>query len=183
MPKRTFLGERIHPQMPELAATQTDVYAALNAYLDRALDILGAWGNWLNEHDRMIVSSELTGLQKHLYSAVGLTEDLTELGQARTELLAEARRSGFTCSTLKQLAQSLPQWRTKSELRRKVNNVEMSMTHLRRLNVASWMLVHHCARHANETMLLMTEGSTVQGAYISAPHADTSGGQLLDTQI
>jgi hypothetical protein len=166
---------------------QTDLhdslYSSLESYLVSAMETLSSWGEWLSEHERLVLDSDLVALESHAALAVPLQADLASLRARRSTVLDEAHAAGFTCSTLKLLAQALPQWRANVEFRQRVKNVERSMASLRRLNTAAWLLVNQCAHVIDETLLLMTSGSTMNGAYIDVPHADTTGGQILDTQV
>lgn len=159
-----------------------DVYRSLDNYLDSALEILSKWGQWLSEHERHVLESGPEALLAHAAGAEQLHGELVELSERRSELLALAHAAGFECSTLKQLAQTLPQWH-QPEFRARVKSVERSMANLRRLSTAAWLLVNQCSRVVNEAMLLMTQGSTMQSVYVAVPHADTSGGQILDTEM
>ena len=159
-----------------------EVYRTLDNYLDSALAILARWGQWLADHERHVLESEADALAAHAASAQELHRELAELSGRRAELLEQARTAGFVCSSLKQLAQTLPQWHD-DDFRGRVKNVERCMVNLRRLNTAAWLLVNQCSRIVDETLLLMTSGSTLQSVYIDVPHADTSGGQILDTEI
>lgn len=158
-----------------------DLYLLLNAYLTSAQEILSNWGQWLSEHEQHVLQSESDALAAHAESAGDLQDDLLQLSQRRTQLLALAHRSGLECSSLKQLAQRLPQWNL-PDFRSRVRNVELCMVNLRRLHTAAWMLVNQCTRVVDETLLLMTSGSTMQSVYVEVPHADTGGGQILDTE-
>ncbi|MFO1063254.1 MAG: hypothetical protein U0892_05225 [Pirellulales bacterium] len=162
---------------------RSELFIPLNEYLERAHDILRAWGTWLAEHERLIVGSQAARLEQHLTSAYGLTDELAALSEARGTLLAEARRAGFTCSTLKELAQSLTQWATDAGFRARVLSVEQSMAQLRRLNIAAWVLVNHCSKYVDETMSIMNSGTAMRPVYIDSPHADMIGGQILDQAI
>lgn len=159
------------------------LFASLENYLVIALEVLSSWGQWLAEHERLVLDNAVQSFEQHAAKAAHLHRDLASLSESRANLLAEACAGGFACSTLKQLAQSLPQWRRDDQFRQRVKNVEHSMARLRRLNTAAWLLVSQCARVVDETLLLMTSGSTMHSAYIDVPHADTTGGQILDTQV
>ena len=159
-----------------------ELYHSLENYLQAALEALSSWGEWLAEHERRVLSADIGSLEQHAASAQTLHSDLRVLSERREQVLADARAAGFACSTLKQLAQALPQWTSDIEFRQRIKNVERCMASLRRLNTAAWFLVNQCSRVVDQTLLLMTSGSTLQSAYIDVPHADTCGGQLLDTQ-
>ncbi|MGN6134176.1 MAG: hypothetical protein ACTHOU_06715 [Aureliella sp.] len=159
-----------------------ELYRSLERYLATASELLDRWGQWLDEHQRHVLGLDVAAMESHAESAAGLQQELGSLGQRRTEVLSAARELGLECATLKQLAQRLPQWRSVPDFPNRIHRVERSMAGLRRLNTAAWMLVSQRSRLINETMLLMTSGSTLQGAYIETPHADTYGGQLLDTE-
>ena len=162
--------------------SNTELYRSLESYLETALEVLSRWGEWLAEHERRILSTDIDSLERHSTEAQELHDDLRTLSEKRERVLSEARGAGYTCSSLKQLAQALPQWKTNPEFRQRIKNVERSMASLRRLNTATWLLVNQCSRVVDQTLLLMTSGSTMQSAYIDVPQADTCGGQLLDTQ-
>lgn len=159
-----------------------DLTRSLENYLDLALEVLSNWGQWLAEHERRVLESNFHLLVEHTIAADSLHAELLNLSQLRAAVLSEADGQGITCGTLKQLAQTLPDWHIRADLRQKVRGVENCMANLRRLNIAAWLLIHQCSRVVDETLLLMTSGSSMQGAYIDVPHADHCGGYILDTQ-
>ncbi len=165
------------------AGSVENLVLSLDKYLDSALHILAGWESWLEEHQRRVVLSQVDELEAHATSANDLHADLNRLTERRAQLLAQAREAGFTCSNLKQVAESLPQWHRHSVLRNRVRMVERSMANLRRLTTATWLLVSQCSKVVDDTLMLMTSGSALHGAYVHSPHADTIGGQILDTQI
>jgi FlgN protein len=165
------------------AMTNTELYRSLENYLETALEVLTNWGDWLAEHERRLLDRDVSSLESHAASSHDLHRELSELSERRVQVLADACKTGVLCSTLKQLAQALPEWKTQADFRQRVKNVERCMASLRRLNTAAWLLVNQCSRVVDDTLLLLTNGSTLQSVYIDVPHADTSGGQILDTQI
>lgn len=163
--------------------TADELFEALEQHFELTLEMLSNWGEWLAEHERTIMDSDIGSLQSHLTSAGDLNSAWNELSRQRGQILARARVAGYTCSTLKQLAQGLPQWNMRADFRQRVRNVERCLASLRRLNTAAWLLVNQCSRAVDDTLLLMTSGSTLQSAYIAVPHADTTGGQIFDEQV
>lgn len=161
----------------------SSLFASLDDYLRTALEVLAKWGQWLAEQERLVLDANVSALEAHAASAGDLHNDLRSLQARRARLLEDAAAAGYTCANLKQLAQALPQWLSDSQFRDRVRSVEHSMHSLRRLNLAAWLLVSQCAKVVDDTLLLMTVGSALSGAYVTVPQADTSGGQILDTQI
>ncbi len=166
-----------------MASSQTELYESLNAYLQWTVETLTRWSEWLAEHERLVLQADFRALELHAQTAVSLHDDLAKVATKRNELLAQAQAAGIQVSTLKQLAKTLPEWQSVPDLRRKVKHAERCMTTLRQLNTAAWLLINQCARVVDETMMLMTKGSTMQGAYVDVPQADMIGGQILDAQI
>jgi flagellar biosynthesis/type III secretory pathway chaperone len=159
------------------------LFASLDDYLRTALEVLANWGQWLAEQERLVLDADVLAMEAHAASAAMLQQDLQNLQARRTRLLEEAAAAGYSCANLKQLAQALPEWIRDSSFRDRVRSVEHSMHSLRRLNLAAWLLVSQCARTVDDTLLLMTCGSTLIGAYVEVPQADTSGGQILDAEV
>jgi hypothetical protein len=166
-----------------MAEPESNLFRSLDNYLERVLDVLANWADWLGEHERRVLAGAMDELGQHAGEATQLHLDLSQLSERRAAVLAAARAQGVICSTLKQLAQSLPEWQTQPEFRLRIKNVERSMTRLRRLNTAAWLLVHQCAKVVDETMLIMTSGQAKASVYGTTPHADTLGGQFLDENI
>lgn len=161
----------------------SSLFASLDDYLRTALEVLAKWGQWLSEQERLVLEANILALEAHAASAEDLQADLHALQQRRARLLEDAAAAGYSCANLKQLAQALPQWSQDAEFRDRVRSVEHSMHSLRRLNIAAWLLVSQCAKVVDDTLLLMTCGSSLSSAYVEVPHADTSGGQILDAQV
>ena len=161
----------------------SSLFSSLDDYLRTALEVLAKWGQWLAEQERLVLDANLTALEAHAESAAELHQDLKTLQARRARLLEDAVAAGYSCANLKQLAHAMPQWTEDAELRDRVRAVEHSMHSLRRLNIAAWLLVSQCSKVVDDTLLLMTCGSSLSGAYVDVPQADTSGGQILDTQV
>lgn len=161
----------------------SSLFASLDDYLRTALEVLAKWGQWLDEQERLVLEANVPAMEAHAANAVDLHNDLHSLQTRRARLLEDAAAAGYSCVNLKQLAQALPQWTEDAPFRDRVRSVEHSMHSLRRLNIAAWLLVSQCAKVVDDTLLLMTCGSSLSGAYVAVPQADTSGGQILDTQI
>lgn len=161
----------------------SSLFASLDDYLRTALDVLAKWGQWLSEQERLVLDANVSALEAHAENAQGLQSDLQALQARRSRLLEDAAAAGYSCANLKQLSQALPQWSQDTAFRDRVRAVEHSMHSLRRLNIAAWLLVSQCAKVVDDTLLLMTCGSSLTSAYVEVPHADTSGGQILDAQV
>lgn len=161
----------------------SSLFASLDDYLRTALEVLAKWGQWLAEQERLVLEANIEALEAHAASADDLHKDLRALQERRARLLEDAAAAGYSCGNLKQLAQALPQWTEDAQLRDRVRSVEHSMHSLRRLNIAAWLLVSQSAKVVDDTLLLMTCGSSLSVAYVAVPQADTSGGQILDTQV
>lgn len=168
--------------MSHVNNSDADIYPALDNYLETAVEVLSDWGDWLAENEQRVIEGDLQLLEAHARAAEQLQSDLSSLRERRAEILARARRAGITCSTLKQLAQSLPQWHTVAGFRQRVRNVERCMSNLQRMSTAAWLLVSQCSRVVDDTLMLMTAGSALQSVYVDVPQADTCGGQIFDTQ-
>lgn len=161
----------------------SSLFASLDDYLRTALEVLAKWGQWLAEQERLVLEANVPAMAAHAENSSDLNDDLKSLQARRARLLEDAAAAGYSCANLKQLAQALPQWIEDGQFRDRVRAVEHSMHSLRRLNLAAWLLVSQCAKVVDDTLLLMTCGSALSSAYVPVPHADTSGGQILDTQV
>lgn len=177
------LGEASkHPTSAMRAMSNDQLYRSLENYLHTGLEVLSGWSQWLAEHERHVLQSDIESLQAHAAGAHALQQELASLSQRRLAVLSAAQSAGFACSTLKQLAQALPQWHADSQFRQRVRKLEQCMANLRRLNTAAWLLVNQCSRVVDTALMLMTSGSALQGAYIDVPHADNRGGHILDAE-
>ncbi len=161
----------------------SSLFASLDDYLRTALEVLAKWGQWLAEQERLVLEADVPAMMAHAENSAELNGDLKSLQARRARLLEDAAAAGYSCVNLKQLAQALPQWTQDGQFRDRVRAVEHSMHSLRRLNLAAWLLVSQCAKVVDDTLLLMTCGSALSSAYVEVPHADTSGGQILDAQV
>jgi FlgN protein len=164
-------------------ANATPFFDWLDEYLQAARAVLARWQQWLAQHEQCILAGDMAAALHHAQSIGDLEAELDQLRQRRGQLLEQARGSGLPSTSLKQLAQSLPQWTSNARFRDRFREIERNLAHLRRLHTATWILVHQSLRLVDDTMLLMTCGSALCGAYIEVPQADTSGGQILDAQV
>ena len=153
---------------------------SVRTYLGQVIEISTRWSRWLAEHEQTLLLGQYAQLESQAALAHGLFAEVTGLGQRRQTLLDEAQRAvGIQASSVSQLARSLSAWRS-MEFRELVQTAQRQMAHLKRLNLATWVLVSQCARLTNETVYLLIHGQAEASVYIDSPMADNRGGQLLD---
>ncbi len=153
---------------------------SVRTYLGQVIEISTRWSRWLAEHEQTLLLGQYGQLESHAASAQELFAEITGLAQQRQTLLEESQYViGTQSSSVSQLARALSAWRS-MEFRELVQTAQRQMTHLKRLNLATWVLVSQCARMTNETVHLMIHGKPEASVYIDSPMADNRTGQLLD---
>lgn len=154
----------------------------LELYLVRLADINRRWADWLLGSEQAIVKRDGHELQALEAGAQALFGDLKQVLSDRQALLADAERSGLPSPDLQTLAQGLPAWQ-KSTLRNSMAAARGQLSNLRRLHVATWVLLSHAAQFTNATLQVMMAGTTANHVYLRNERADTGGGQLLDESL
>ncbi len=155
---------------------------AIGKYLERVVEATSRWSGWLAEHEQALLLGEYARLESHASSAHKLFTELSGLTDERQRLLDQASEdAGCKFSSIKQLARTLPAWQLQ-EFRELLLAAERRMSHLKRLNLAVWVLVSQCSRMTNEMVQLFVRGKPESSVYIDSPMADDQGGQLLDAR-
>jgi flagellar biosynthesis/type III secretory pathway chaperone len=153
----------------------------LDDYLNYLIQICATWSDWIAEQEQAVVKSDFHRLNHLTASADQLLVQIQGLHREREEILREAAEVGVRANTLKELAESLPSW-SNPAARERLRTANRHIEHLRRLHLAIWVLISHCERFASQTIQIMSHGQLEASVYASTGRADTSGGQLLDTQ-
>jgi hypothetical protein len=154
----------------------------LESYLLQLADINRRWTAWLSKNEQAIILQDAQLLETLAPSAAGLLEDLNQAMSDRQNLLNDAREAGWNCASLRELARQLPAWR-KSTLRTAVAAAQQQLSNLRRLHVATWVLISQAFNLVDGTLRLMMVGHAQQHVYLSGNTTETSGGRLLDTNL
>ena len=83
--------------MPSDDSSHDELYRSLEKYLASALEVLSGWGEWLAEHERRVLDSNIASLQTHADDAQALHGDLRILSERRGELLPAPGRRPYLC--------------------------------------------------------------------------------------
>ncbi len=160
----------------------TSITLRLESYLVQLSEINRRWSEWLTGGEEAFMRSDIEHLDDLTTGAGELMGELNDVLAGRAQLLADAKQAGMPSSDLQSLARSLPAWR-RPELRESVARARQQLSNLRKRHVATWVLVSHGLQFANDTMRLLTAGTSERDVYVQNQKADTSGGQLLDASV
>lgn len=153
----------------------------LEDYFNHLMQLCTTWSEWIAGQEQATVGADFSRLNELTHSADQLLAHIRGLHTEREEILSDAKEQGLQVATLQDLAKTLPDWSTPSG-RERIRSAQRHIEHLRRLHLAIWVLISHCERFASETMQILSRGQMEASVYASSGKADTSGGQLLDTQ-
>jgi|688.fasta_scaffold00671_42 hypothetical protein len=153
----------------------------LEAYLLQLTDWNQRWQEWLTSTESAVVLNQANQLLTLQDSGQQLIENLRSITADRESILASASQSGWSASNLATLARQLPIWQ-RPRFRDSFEKAKRQLQHLRRLHIASWVLLGQSANYCQEVTQLLTSGSTRQDVYLENSSYDT-GGQLLDAQL
>jgi hypothetical protein len=150
----------------------------LESYLLQLSDICRRWTEWLAGGEAAATSQNLDELRSLEPIAAQLFAELEQVLEDRRRLLADAQLTGLPHHNLNTLARHLPAWE-KSTLRSAMALAGQQLSSLRRLHVATWVLLHHATQFYDGTLHLLMAGSQPH-VYVTRNDSDTCGGRLLD---
>lgn len=168
----------------------------LETYLIQLADINRRWTAWLvdcelgslkREYRPMQPQGRLDNRQTALEenplasTANALFAELRQVIEDRQQILTDARQAGFVAADLTALARQLPAW-DKPALRQNLLFARSQLANLRRLHVASWVLISQAFHFYNDTLQMMMVGSTPH-VYQHGRQTDLGGGRLLDASL
>ena len=168
----------------------------LETYLVQLADINRRWTVWLNDCELgvlersnprqqpsgLLVNGEEAPENHPLGStAKSLFAELQQVIEDRKQILADARQAGLVAVDLTELARLLPAW-DKPALRQSLLVARSQMANLRRLHVATWVLISQAFHFYNDTLQMLMVGSTPH-VYQHGRQTDLGGGRLLDASL
>ncbi len=153
----------------------------LESYLRRLADVNRRWTDWLARSELAAVSQDSGKLLALQPQADVLFQELQQVIVDRQQLLDDARQNGLPHSDLTSLARRLPAW-DKSNLRSSLLIARQQLANLRRLHVATWVLLSQLLHFYQDSMQMLMLGYTPH-VYHSERQAETGGGRLLDQSL
>lgn len=153
----------------------------LESYLVQLADVNRRWADWLAGSELAAVGRDSQKLLALQPEAEVLFQELQQVIVNRQQLLDDARHSGLPHNDLTSLARRLPAW-DKPSLRGNLLAARQQLANLRRLHVATWVLLSQLLRFYQESMQLLTSGYPPH-VYHSERQAETGGGRLLDQSL
>lgn len=155
--------------------------ARLESYLARLSQVNRRWSEWLGGNELAAVDNDQRPIQALEPEAELLFEELKQVIVDRQQLLDDARHSGLPHSDLTALAQRLPAWNS-SNLRDSLMAARQQLASLRRLHVATWVMLNQAMQHYQGSLQLLMVGN-LPHVYHSHQHSETGGGRLLDQSL
>ncbi len=153
----------------------------LEAYLLQLADVNQRWTQWLSRGELAVASNNRGELAEFESQATGLIGELADMLESRQQLLDDAKQIGLSYADLHSLARSLPAW-GRPRLRAAVALASQQLSNLRRLHVATWLLIHQRLQLYRDSIALMMVGTTQQAVYLPTQSME-GGGQLLDASL
>ena len=153
----------------------------LESYLVQLADINRRWSDWLAGSELAAVSRDSRRLLALQPEAESLVQELQQVIVNRQQLLDDARQSGLPHHDLTSLARRLPAW-DKPSLRNSLMVARQQLANLRRLHVATWVLLSQLLHFYQESMQLLMLGYPPH-VYHAGLHVETGGGRLLDQSL
>lgn len=169
------------PIKPQLDPSMT---MRLETYLLQLSEVQQRWHDLLIQMQRAAQVREMMQLQQMQAKADLIHAEMQELAQRRSEMIGEASEAGWRVSSLRAIAERLPAW-NRPRFRAAFNAARNQGDQLRRLHIATWVLLHQTAQHYQDVSLIFMQGSTRRDVYdFGQPKSnDMSGGQLLNEAL
>lgn len=152
--------------------------ARLESYLARLSEANRRWSDWLGGNELAAAESKQRPLQALQTEAELLFQQLEQVISERQQLLDEAQQHGLPHSDLTTLAQRLPAWSTPG-LRNSLMLARQELANLRRLHVATWVMINQALQYYQGSLQLLMVGN-LPHVYHSHQPEETGGGRLLD---
>lgn len=155
--------------------------ARLEAYLERLSEINRRWSEWLSGNELAAISNDHRPLQALQPEAELLFQELKQVISDRQQLLDDAQQSGLPHHDLTSLAQRLPAW-SQPSLRNGLMAARQQLASLRRLHVATWVMLNQAMQYYQGSLQLLMVGN-LPHVYHSHRYEETGGGRLLDQSL
>lgn len=153
----------------------------LESYLTRLSAANRLWSEWLSGNELAAGDIDNLPLEALQPEAEVLFDELKQVIADRQQLLNDARQCGLPHSDLASLAQHLPAW-SKPGLRTSLMLARQELANLRRLHVATWVMLNQALQYYQGSLQLLMVGN-LPHVYHSHRHEETGGGRLLDQSL
>lgn len=155
----------------------------LEAYLVQLGEVHRLWQSWLSNTQKAATAIDTDQLVALQSVAGELGKELENIRDSRQRMLTEARQSGWPAKSLLSLAEKLPAWNRPS-FRAAFSTARNRLEQIRRLHVATWVMLNQSAQHYQEMTMLLTLGTTHRDVYeTDGSRLRDGGGQLLDASL
>lgn len=153
----------------------------LESYLLQLSDLNQRWGEWLRQGEEATFSNPTEGFEQFESQAQLLMRELAAVVDSRECLLRDAGELGLPDRDLQGLARALPAWE-RPRLRTALAAAKQQLSSLRRLHVATWVLVSQRLQLYRDMISVLMAGTSQQAVYLPGTPLD-GGGQLLDASL
>lgn len=154
----------------------------LKTYFADLTSTVKEWEGWLEQQQRAVTEPNLESLNSLNENSQTLFGRLEGFVIKRKQLLSDAADGGLHATDLKNLARKLSRI-GETTLEESAMRAQLHINHLRRLHVATWVLVHESSQLLAGTMTVLLEGHSSKHVYQDSATSDTGGGQLIDTDL
>ncbi len=156
----------------------------LERYMEDLRKLTRRWQLWLEKSELQAVAAlpASTTTDEHFKAeGLALIEQLRQLAGSRDALLRDAKESGWPATSLRELAQRLPNW-NQARLRLAFDSARQQLEHLKRLHVATWVALRETADYYQEALNFVMSGGIRMDITIDRRQPESSGG-LLDASL
>ncbi|MEZ6135506.1 MAG: hypothetical protein R3C53_11410 [Pirellulaceae bacterium] len=154
----------------------------LESYLLRIRETNARWSAWMRSMEQAAMQADANELSEVESRAATLMDELKSFGLDRQQLLDDAAVAGLRASNLLGLARLLPAWERPS-LRTAAMTAKQQLSSLRRLHVATWILISQRLQALQDSKDIMMAGAVQRSVYATGKRIDGEGGQLLDASL
>lgn len=155
----------------------------LETYLLQLSEIQLRWIDCLSHMQRAAQLQDLGNLEKLQSTVELLRVEMQEQIDRRGEMISEGQQAGLRVASLRGLAERLPAW-SRPRFRAAFMAVKNQADQLRRMHIATWVLLHQTQQHLQDVSLIFTQGSARRDVYeCGTTTSAETGGHLLNTSL
>ncbi|MBX3421298.1 MAG: hypothetical protein KF752_07045 [Pirellulaceae bacterium] len=149
----------------------------MEAYILQLSDIYQRWMAWLTATELLSIDATPETVGQLQERGLSLITELRDALEGREQILDSAQQAGWTATTLRSLAESLPAWK-RPRFRAAFDASRQQLAQLRRLHTATWVYLNESANFYNDLTRLIS-GTVAQHVYMDDRPREC-GGHLLD---
>lgn len=155
----------------------------IEAYLLQLNQVQRRWHRWLSDMQLAATQRQAERLGELQLASQSLNDELREVSELRLQMIEQARLEGWPVRNLRSIAERLPAW-NRPRFRASVNAARTQIEQLRRLHIATWVVLNQCFQYYDQMAMLITYGAVRHDVY-EMPRSSLmeSGGQLLDASL